>query len=119
MLLRPTRAFLDALRAAGGHFFLLEQPGAADMTYALKCGSGSDGQQLEMRQVPVLPSAAVSGGSFSGSAATTLYMPAGWFHYVVGLTEWHVVFGGSFYPEAQEPKAIGRVIPVATKNTST
>jgi hypothetical protein len=27
-------------------------------------------------------------------------MPEGWWHWVVGLTEWHVAYGGSFYADA-------------------
>jgi hypothetical protein len=28
-------------------------------------------------------------------------MPSGWYHWLVGLSDWHVVYGGSFYPEQQ------------------
>jgi hypothetical protein len=73
-LLDPSPELLAAVRDAGGHFFLLENVPDAAAT-----GGGGGG-----------------GGGFS---ATALYMPAGTWHWVVGLTDWHVVFGGSYYPD--------------------
>lgn len=80
LLLNPTPEFLDAVRAAGGHFFLLE-----DLTQ----------QQQDSY------STSVDSSNSNGFSATALYMPAGWYHWLVGLTDWHVVYGGSFYPEKQ------------------
>lgn len=79
LLLNPTPQFLEDVRAAGGYFFLLE-----DLT-PQRQGQGQGQQQN-------------GGGDFS---ATALFMPAGWYHWLVGLTDWHVVYGGSFYPEMQ------------------
>lgn len=71
LLLEPSPQLLADVRAAGGYFFLLtDEP------------SSSGG---------------VSGSEFN---ATALYMPAGWWHWLVGLSEWHVVYGGSYYPES-------------------
>lgn len=96
MLLAPTPEFLEKVRAAGGHFFLLEDVGAGGS------GAGSSGPSGSSA------SGASSGGGISGGgassgggafSATALFMPAGWWHWVVGLTDWHVVYGGSFYPD--------------------
>ncbi|WIA12812.1 hypothetical protein OEZ85_006442 [Tetradesmus obliquus] len=71
LLLQPSQQLLDDVKAAGGYFFLMED----------------DGQLVE--------------GSTNGFSGTGLYMPTGWHHWLVGLTDWHVVYGGSFYPEQQ------------------
>jgi hypothetical protein len=70
-LLAPGRELLEAVREAGGHFFILEDRPAA-------AAGGSPGAAREF-------------------SATALMMPTGWYHWVVGLTDWHVVYGGSFY----------------------
>jgi hypothetical protein len=80
LLLKPTPQLLADVKAAGGYFFLLE-----DLT-------------LQQQQQQQGHSSNGSGGDFS---ATALFMPSGWYHWLVGLTDWHVVFGGSFYPEKQ------------------
>jgi hypothetical protein len=81
LLLEPTAHFLESVRAAGGHFFVLEdRPGSP--------GAGSGGPGGSPGSSP---------GDFS---ATALVMPVGWYHWVVGLTDWHVVYGGSLYKEA-------------------
>jgi hypothetical protein len=77
MLLNPTPQFLADVKAAGGYFFLLE-----DLTQQVR-EQGRDPR------------------STAGFSGTALYMPAGWYHWLVGLTDWHVVYGGSFYPEKQ------------------
>jgi hypothetical protein len=73
MLLQPSVALLEDVRAAGGHYFLLH-----DQTDAVDAAAGN-----------------------SGFSATALYLPAGWWHWLVGLTDWHVVYGGSFFPQQQ------------------
>ena len=30
-------------------------------------------------------------------APVTLYMPVGWLHWLIGASDWHVVFGGSLF----------------------
>jgi hypothetical protein len=87
LLLRPTPELLAAVREAGGYFFVLQDVGQLHQEQARGGGSGS------------------SGSDFS---ATGLFLPAGWWHWLVGLTPWHVVFGGSFYPEQQPWLADGR-----------
>lgn len=92
MLLNPTPQLLADVKAAGGYFFLLE-----DLT-----------QQQQQQQGQHSSCSQQHGGSSSGSgndagdfSATALFMPSGWYHWLVGLTDWHVVYGGSFYPEKQ------------------
>lgn len=75
ILLNPTPQFLADIRAAGGYFFLLE-----DLPDKYSSWNSRD---------------------FDNFSATALYMPAGWHHWLVGLTDWHIVYGGSFYPEKQ------------------
>jgi hypothetical protein len=77
LLLQPTPQLLQDVKDAGGYFFLLED--GVPQQY----GSSSSSRNRY-------------GDSFD---ATALYMPAGWYHWLVGLSDWHVVYGGSFYPE--------------------
>lgn len=83
LLLKPTPQLLADVKAAGGYYFLLE-----DLTQQ---------QQQQQGQGEYGNSS-----STAGFSATALYMPSGWYHWLVGLTDWHVVYGGSFYPEKQE-----------------
>jgi hypothetical protein len=82
LLLKPTPQLLADVKAAGGYFFLLEDLTPQRQGYSRSSSSSSSS----------------SGGDFS---ATALFMPSGWYHWLVGLTDWHVVYGGSFYPEKQ------------------
>lgn len=84
MLLNPTQQFLDDVKGAGGYFFVLE-----DLPQPNKCHNGNQYSSLGIHEPH----------DFS---ATALYMPAGWYHWLVGLTDWHIVYGGSFYPEQQK-----------------
>jgi len=34
-------------------------------------------------------------------AVLALFIPAGWFHWLLGEGDWHCIFGGSFFPTAQ------------------
>lgn len=77
LLLRPSPQLLRDVRDAGGYYFVLHD-------VSQQCQAG--GSQA---------------GSSDDFSATALYMPSGWYHHLVGLTDWHVVYGGSFYPEAQ------------------
>ncbi len=80
LLLHPTPHFLSDVKAAGGHYFLLE----------------------DVKTVPGAPRGISQSGSDGDWSATALYLPAGWYHWLVGLTDWHVVYGGSFYPDQQQ-----------------
>jgi hypothetical protein len=71
--MNPSPELLAAVRAAGGYYFILED----------------------------LPGSSSRGRAAQDFSATLLYLPAGWWHWLVGLTPWHVVYGGSFYPEQQ------------------
>jgi len=82
LLLKPTRQLLEDVKAAGGYFFLL--------------------QDLDEDQGGWPAAAAAAHPGNGDNSATALYMPAGWYHWLVGLTDWHVVYGGSFYPEQQQ-----------------
>lgn len=95
LLLAPTPQLLADVRAAGGHFFILEDAPTAAAAAAASASSGGGSSTNS--------SSSGSSGSSSGSGvfdATALVMPPGWWHWVVGLTDWHVVYGGSLYPEA-------------------
>jgi hypothetical protein len=87
LLLKPTPQLLADVKAAGGYYFLLE-----DLTPQ---------QQQQFSSGHGSSSSGSNGGSSGGFSATALYMPSGWYHWLVGLTDWHVVYGGSFYPEKQ------------------
>ena len=77
LLLQPTPQFLQEVKGAGGYFFLLED---------VQQHGGSSRSRDKYGQ------------PFD---ATALYLPAGWYHWLVGLSDWHVVYGGSFYPDQQ------------------
>lgn len=90
LLLNPTPQFIQDVKAAGGYFFLLQDvannSNSSRDTSTFSVSSSKTSDSLD------------NAGEFS---ATALYMPAGWYHWLVGLTDWHIVYGGSFYPEQQ------------------
>ncbi len=92
LLLKPTAEFLRAVKAAGGHFFVLEDVGAAAAAAGSSAAAGA-GSSVNGA------AAGSSAGAQREFSATALFMPRGWWHWVVGLTDWHVVYGGSFYPD--------------------
>jgi len=98
LLLNPTGEFLERVRAAGGHFFLLEDAAGdvgsdtSDAAAGVTNGGAASGVLTQQQ-------GGVKISKPKELSATALYMPTGWWHWVVGLTEWHVVYGGSHYPE--------------------
>jgi hypothetical protein len=40
----------------------------------------------------------IASGDEDGRAVVALFIPAGWFHWLLGEGDWHVIFGGSFFP---------------------
>jgi hypothetical protein len=70
---QPTAEQWAAFMEAGGYYFDL----------APCCSDADDGTGVE---------------GASHDTAVTLFMPNGWCHWLVGATDWHVVYSGSFKP---------------------
>ena len=90
----PPADLLRRIALVGGYFFSMHasnidiaedvhgQPRVHDDNHKSRA-SGGDYPCLDMHD---------------DGAVLALYIPAGWFHWLLGDSDWHVIFGGSFFP---------------------
>ena len=81
---------LERVLAAGGFWFDLEAPTSAG-------GEALEGEE-ESEEEGEGEGGEEEGDEEESDQVLCLFMPAGWWHWLVADSEWHVAWSGSFFP---------------------